>query len=213
MAFEGEERIVARHAVTVVLDPHERAPAVAELDLDPRGPSVEGVFQQLLHHCSRALNHLTSGDLVGDSVGENTDFGHARNGGQALRLLGQRHTSRAPAVRAPVRILGLARHLMVWTFLPEAALRGRDGSGVEGRLKFAWAYPSIPFSSVHLRKPTREGACSTSYVIGGKSGGIERFVVARLVSGGTGRVRREAGPCSHEQGHYSANATPQTRVT
>ena len=121
-------------------------------------------------------------------------------------------------MRAPVRILGLARHLMVWTFLPEAALMGRDGSGGEGsggegRLMFASTFPSIPFSSVHLRKPTREGACSTSYVIGGKSGGIERFVVARLVSGGTGRVRREAGPCSHEQGHYSANAAPRTRVT
>ena len=167
MAFEGEERIVARHAVTVVLDPHERAPAVAELDLHARGPGVEGVFQQLLHHCSRALNHLTSGDLVGDSVGENTDFGHAGNGGQALRLLGQRHTSRPPAVRAPVRILGLARHVMVGTFLPEAALRGRDGSGDEGnggegnggegRLMFASTFPSIPFSSVHLRKPAREG--------------------------------------------------------
>jgi len=120
-------------------------------------------------------------------------------------------------VRAPVRILGLARHLMVWTFLPEAALRGRDGSGVEGRLKFAWAYPSIPFSSVHLRKPTREGACSTSDVIGGKSGGIERFVVARLVRGGTGRVWRERrdGACGVRPvpALTSRATTPRTRVT
>ena len=75
-------------------------------------------------------------------------------------------------MRAPVRILGLARHLMVGTFLPEAALRGRDGSGGdgsgdegngdegnggEGRLMFASTFPSIPFSSVHLRKPAQEG--------------------------------------------------------
>ena len=291
MTFEGEERIVARHAVTVVLDPHERAPAVAELDLHARRPGIEGVFQQLFHDRSRALDHLTSGNLVGDPVGENADFGHAWNGGQALRLTGQRRTWRAPAVPAgdatavacshrpfppslsrgfissdssrdqktlPLgfRKVNCGGHPTQWVTGSEVSdWSGLDvppmDSGTTGQMPAPFpgdapdtptepqliSLPVIPFETIrstslgeehprcaHADLPrqgiekseqqARARGCTLRVGLGrGKKRGLERFVVARLARGETGRVWRDAGPCSHEQGDYAATTTPRTRVT
>jgi len=77
VALEGEQRVVARQAAAVVLHAQERPPTVAKFHLDPRGAGVEGVFDQLLHHRGRPLDHLAGGDLVGDPVGQDADFRHA----------------------------------------------------------------------------------------------------------------------------------------
>lgn len=84
VAFEGEEGVFAVHAGAVVLDPHEGAAAVGELDLDAGGAGVEGVFHQLLHHGGGALHHLAGGDLVGDPGGEDADLGHRKELGARI---------------------------------------------------------------------------------------------------------------------------------
>src|SRR6185436_10034511 len=65
--------------MAVVLDAHQRASAVAKLHFDARGARIECIFHEFLHHRGRPLDHLTSGNLVGDPVGKNADFGHARS--------------------------------------------------------------------------------------------------------------------------------------
>jgi len=77
MAFEGEQRVVTRQAAAVVFHAQERPPALPKLHLDPRGAGVEGVFDQLLHHRGRPLDHLAGSDLIGDPVGQDADFRHA----------------------------------------------------------------------------------------------------------------------------------------
>src|SRR5580700_5144312 len=76
VAFKGKQCIVADHAVAVVPDGNERAAASAKLDFDARGAGIEGVFDEFLHHRGRALDDLTSGDLVGNAVGKDADGRH-----------------------------------------------------------------------------------------------------------------------------------------
>jgi hypothetical protein len=41
-----------------------------------RRARIERVFHQLLHHRGGPLDHLASGDLISDAVGEDADVGH-----------------------------------------------------------------------------------------------------------------------------------------
>ena len=50
---------------------------MTELDLNPRRARIECILHQFLHHRCRSLDDLARGDLVGDPVVENADFGHA----------------------------------------------------------------------------------------------------------------------------------------
>ena len=76
MALEGEQRIVAPHAVAIVHDADELAAASLDLDADAGGSGVERVFKQLFDHRSRAVDHLASRDLVGYLVGKNMNAAH-----------------------------------------------------------------------------------------------------------------------------------------
>ncbi len=77
VALEGEQRVVAVHALAVVLDAHQRPPAMRELDRHARGAGIEAVLDQLAHDRSRTFHHLASGDLVGHAVGQDADGRHA----------------------------------------------------------------------------------------------------------------------------------------
>ena len=56
MSLQREQGIISRHAVAVVLDPHERPPAMAKFDLNARGPGIEGVLDEFLHDRRRPLD-------------------------------------------------------------------------------------------------------------------------------------------------------------
>ena len=64
VALDGQQRVVPQHAGAVVGDPDHRLPALLDVDQDARGPGVERVFHQLLHHRRRPLHHLAGRDFV-----------------------------------------------------------------------------------------------------------------------------------------------------
>ena len=76
VALEGQQGVVAVHAVAVVGDADQLPPARLNLDANAVGAGVQRILQQLLHHRSRPVHHLAGGDLVGDLVGKNADAAH-----------------------------------------------------------------------------------------------------------------------------------------
>jgi hypothetical protein len=76
MALEGEQRVVAAHAVAVVDDANEFAAASFDLDTNAGGSGVEGVFEELFDYGCGAFDHFTSSDLIGDLIGEYVDLAH-----------------------------------------------------------------------------------------------------------------------------------------
>ena len=76
MAFEGQQGIVAVHALAVVGDADEAAAAGLDFDANAVGAGVQGILQQFLDHGGRAIDNLAGGDLVGNLVGENADAAH-----------------------------------------------------------------------------------------------------------------------------------------
>ena len=68
--------ILPRHAAAVIRYPEEGHAAVAQLHRHLGGPGVHCVFQQLLHHRSRALHHLACGNQIGHMGGKLYDFRH-----------------------------------------------------------------------------------------------------------------------------------------
>jgi hypothetical protein len=80
VALEGQQGVVAVHAVAVVGDADQPAPARLDLDADAAGAGVQGVLQQFFHHRGRPVHHLAGGDLVGNLVGKNADAAHSSLG-------------------------------------------------------------------------------------------------------------------------------------
>jgi hypothetical protein len=76
MAFKGEQRIVAPHAVAIVDDADELPSASLNINADAGRAGVERVLKQLFDHRSRAVDHLASRNLVGYLVGENMNAAH-----------------------------------------------------------------------------------------------------------------------------------------
>ena len=76
MALKGQQGVVAVHAVAVVGDADQLAPARLHLDADAAGSGIQRVLQQLLDHRSGPVHHLAGGDLVGDLVRKNADAAH-----------------------------------------------------------------------------------------------------------------------------------------
>ena len=76
MALEGEESVVADHAVAVVGDADELAASGFDLDADAGGSGVERVFEELFDDGGGALDDFAGGDLVGHEVGEDADAAH-----------------------------------------------------------------------------------------------------------------------------------------
>ena len=76
MALKGQQGVVAVHAVAVVGDADQLAPAGFDLDADAVGAGIERVLQQFLDHRGRPVHHLAGGDLVGNLVRKNADAAH-----------------------------------------------------------------------------------------------------------------------------------------
>ena len=70
---ERQERILPAHPATVIGHADLGLPPVAEGDVDPARPRVEGVLHQLLHHGGGPLHDLTGRDLVRNVIGKNLD--------------------------------------------------------------------------------------------------------------------------------------------
>ena len=68
MALEGEQGVVARHALGVVRDAQQAPAAGLDVQLDAARAGVDGVLDEFLGDRGRALDHLARGDLVGDVV-------------------------------------------------------------------------------------------------------------------------------------------------
>ena len=76
VALKGQQRVVAVHAAAVVGHPDQPPPARFHIHADARGPRVQGVFQQLLHHRRRTVHHLAGGNLVGHLVRQDANAAH-----------------------------------------------------------------------------------------------------------------------------------------
>ena len=76
MTLKRQHGIVAHHAAAVVRDLDEFLSACFHADLDASGRGIEGILQHLLDDGSRALHHLSGGDLVGNGFGKNVDAAH-----------------------------------------------------------------------------------------------------------------------------------------
>ena len=79
MALKGQQGVVAIHAVAVVGNANQLAPAAFDLDADAVGAGVEGILQQLFHDRGGPVHHFAGGDLVGDLVRKNADAPHKRS--------------------------------------------------------------------------------------------------------------------------------------
>ena len=86
VTLEGEERIVAIHAVAVVGDADELAAAGFDFDADAIGAGVERVFEQFFDDGGGTIDHLTGSNLIGHLVGKNTNAPHGESvSGTAMR--------------------------------------------------------------------------------------------------------------------------------
>src|SRR5689334_22166629 len=102
MTLKGEHSVVAYHAASVVGDLDQLLPARLDIDLDARGPGVEGVLKQLLDYRGRPLHHFAGGDLVGHGFGENVDLAHrwsVASGQWPVSQMGRRKTKRTASIR------------------------------------------------------------------------------------------------------------------
>ena len=70
MPFDGKGEIARFHAAAVVDHGDQRLAASGEGDGDPRGPGIDGVFDQFLDRTGRPLHHLAGGDAVGGGLGQ-----------------------------------------------------------------------------------------------------------------------------------------------
>src|SRR6516225_9845571 len=92
MALEGQHRVVANHAASVVGNLDQFLPARLYTDLDSRCSRIERVLEHLFHDRGWTLNDLPSSDLVGYGLGKNVNATHEiRN---STRYSGQRQFRR-----------------------------------------------------------------------------------------------------------------------
>ena len=68
VSFDGQIEIRARHALSVIRDADQAAPAVLHDDLDPAGAGVEGVLDQLLHGRRRPLDDFAGSDAIDQNI-------------------------------------------------------------------------------------------------------------------------------------------------
>src|SRR5689334_6123011 len=79
MACEREYGIVPRHARSIVAHANQLAAAVLHHDVNGCRTGVQSILDELLHHGGRALDDLTSRDLVSHGAGKDRDAsGHPR---------------------------------------------------------------------------------------------------------------------------------------
>ena len=80
MAFEGQQRIVVRHPMTVV--GHADHVFAALLDFDANGfrAGIERVFEQLLHHRRGPLDNFARRNFVRNGFGKYANAAHLAPG-------------------------------------------------------------------------------------------------------------------------------------
>ena len=76
MRLEREQQVLGRHAEAVVGDPDQVLAAPFDRQVDPRGPGVDRVFQQLLDDARRPLDDFARRDLVDDGRRQLADDSH-----------------------------------------------------------------------------------------------------------------------------------------
>jgi len=76
-------QFIGGKATAIVAHTDQAYPALFQIDIQARGASIERVFDQLLDHRGRALDHFTGGNLVDQYVGQLPD-GHVRLTGSAV---------------------------------------------------------------------------------------------------------------------------------
>ncbi|MNF73693.1 hypothetical protein D3C84_557020 [compost metagenome] len=70
---QGQRQVIGGNATAIVAHPQQLDAALLHIDVDAFGAGVEAVFQQFLDHRSRALDHLTRGNLVRQPRAEQLD--------------------------------------------------------------------------------------------------------------------------------------------
>ena len=98
--------MVPGDAATIVGDAELFDAALRQLDFDRPAACVKTVFQQLLEHGCRAINHLASGDLIDQDFREFVDRGHR------LRRDGKAQLCRADAAPAQSSSAAISRSAM-----------------------------------------------------------------------------------------------------
>ena len=76
MPLQGKERVVAVHPAAVVHHPHQRNPAAPDTDFDFARPGVDAVFDQLLDHRRRSLDHFARRHLTGEDFRQQANAAH-----------------------------------------------------------------------------------------------------------------------------------------
>ena len=75
MPLKAQGGILAPHAQTIVLHGDPVSPCILQLHGDTRSAGIEGILHELLDDGSRALHHLSGGDLVRHVLGQTLDAG------------------------------------------------------------------------------------------------------------------------------------------
>ncbi len=73
MAFEGEQRIVAKHAAAIVDDANQSPAARLDFHANNGGAGVERILEEFFDDGSGAFDYFSGGDFVGDLVGKNAN--------------------------------------------------------------------------------------------------------------------------------------------
>jgi hypothetical protein len=76
MSHQTGRGIFGDHTFSVIGDADDAASAVFDIDGNLRGAGVERVFDQLLDDRSRAFDHLSCGNTVGDVIRKDADPRH-----------------------------------------------------------------------------------------------------------------------------------------
>ena len=76
MPLEGEQCVVAAHAMAVVDDANELAATGFDLDTNAGGAGVEGVFEEFFDYRCGAFDDFAGSDLIGDLIGKYMNPAH-----------------------------------------------------------------------------------------------------------------------------------------
>ncbi len=73
MALDRQLDLLGGHAAAIVGHRYERAPTVAQIDVDVARAGVDGVLDQFLDRGRGTLDHLAGGDAVDQGFGQAAD--------------------------------------------------------------------------------------------------------------------------------------------
>ena len=69
MTFESQSSISLRHSTSIIYHLNRRSSGINYQHPNRLGTSINSILNQLLNHRSRALDDLTSSNLVGHTIG------------------------------------------------------------------------------------------------------------------------------------------------